>query len=323
MAKAARRSAAATSAGSCSPYRSATAVSSWSQFGNRGSSWPSISSSRWSYSRNTSRTWQAYSSGDHLPGSGRARASLAPSSAACQAAALAMIMPGTASAGKPWVSKPHSGQGRCRTQVQSLVSGVIVMPACYPRIGSPLGRSVAGQPAVGDAVRAGGLGAEAVDLVLLVGLEVALVPEPVRAALPGQDVRGHPVQEPAVVAGDDRAAGELEQSVLQARQGLDVEVVGRLVQQQQVAALLEGQGQVHPVPLAAGHDARRLLLVTALEPERGDVRAAGDLDVAHADVRLAVRDDLPDVLVRVHARPGLIDVGDAHRVADPDRALVR
>ena len=43
-----------------------------------------------------------------------------------------MIMPGTASTGKPWVSKPHSGQGRCRTQVQSLVSGMIVMPACYP-----------------------------------------------------------------------------------------------------------------------------------------------------------------------------------------------
>ena len=46
-------------------------------------------------------------------------------------------------------------------------------------------RLAAGEPAIGDPVRAGGLGAEAVDLVLLVGLEVALVPEPVRAALPG------------------------------------------------------------------------------------------------------------------------------------------
>ena len=58
------------------------------------------------------------------------------SSARCQAAAFAMIMPGTAATGKPWVSKPHSGQGRSSTQVQSLVSGVIVMPACYRRIGS-------------------------------------------------------------------------------------------------------------------------------------------------------------------------------------------
>src|ERR1700748_2667255 len=83
----------------------------------------------------------------------------------------------------------------------------------------------AGQPAVGNAVRPGGLSAEAVDLVLLVGLEVALVPEPARAALPGQDVRGYPVKEPPVVAGDDRAAGELKERVLQARQRFYVEIV--------------------------------------------------------------------------------------------------
>src|SRR5262249_16052886 len=182
---------------------------------------------------------------------------------------------------------------------------------------------VAAELAVGDTVRPGGLGAEAVDLVLLVGLEVALVPEPVRAALPGQDVRRHPVEEPPVVAGDDRAAGELQQGVLQARQGLDVEVVGRLVQQQQVAALLEGERQVHPVALAAGHDHGRLLLIRALEPERGHVGAAGDLDVADADMRLAVRDHLPHVLMRVDAAAGLVNVGDRDRLADPDIAGVR
>ena len=150
-------------------------------------------------------------------------------------------------------------------------------------------------------MRAGGLGAEALDLVLLVGLEVALVPEPVRAALPGQDVRGHPVEEPPVVAGDDGAAGEVEQRVLQTGQGLDVEVVGRLVQQQQVAALLEGERQVHPVALAAGHDPGRLLLVRALEPERRHVRPRRHLDVADLDVVEPLRDRLPDVLPRVEA----------------------
>src|SRR5579875_822544 len=86
----------------------------------------------------------------------------------------------------------------------------------------PAAALAAGEPAVGHAVRAGGFRAEAVDLVLLVALEVALEPEPVRAALPGQDVRGHPVEEPAVVAGDDRAARELQQRVLQRRQRLHV-----------------------------------------------------------------------------------------------------
>src|SRR5262249_62278131 len=81
-------------------------------------------------------------------------------------------------------------------------------PPAWPRA-APAIRSAAGEPSVGDAVRPGGLGAEAIDLVLLVGLEVPLEPEPVRAALPGEDVRGDPVQEPPVVTGDHRAAGKL------------------------------------------------------------------------------------------------------------------
>ena len=59
--------------------------------------------------------------------------------------------------------------------------------------------------------------------------------------------------------GDDHgAAGELQQGVLQGPQGLDVEVVGGLVQEDEVATLLEGQGQVEAVALTAGEDAGRL-----------------------------------------------------------------
>src|ERR1700752_1613169 len=65
----------------------------------------------------------------------------------------------------------------------------------------------AGELAVGDAVRAGGLGAEALDLVLLVCLEVALEPEPVRAALPGEEAPRDPVEEPAVGGRDHGATG--------------------------------------------------------------------------------------------------------------------
>src|SRR3954469_8670568 len=134
-------------------------------------------------------------------------------------------------------------------------------------------RSVAGELAVRRPVRAGGLDAEPLDLVLLVVLEVALEPEPLRVALVGEDVRRHPVEEPAVVADDHGAARELQQRALQTGQRLDVQVVRRLVEEQQVAALLEGQGKVETVPLATGQDAGRLLLVGALEAERGDVGA--------------------------------------------------
>src|SRR6478609_2056203 len=112
-------------------------------------------------------------------------------------------------------------------------------------------RSVARQLAVGDAVRTGGLRTEALDL----------------GALVGEDVRRDAVEEPPVVGDDDGAAGELEQRVLEGAEGLDVEVVGRLVEEQQVAALLEREREVETVALTTGEDARELLLVGALEAE--------------------------------------------------------
>ena len=97
-------------------------------------------------------------------------------------------------------------------------------------------------------------------LVLVVG---ALEPDRLRVALEGQDVGGDAIQEPAIVADHHRAAGEVEQRVLQRAQRVHVQVVGRLVQQQQVAAAAQQLGQVQPVALAAGEVADPLLLVGA------------------------------------------------------------
>jgi diguanylate cyclase (GGDEF)-like protein len=57
-------------------------------------------------------------------------------------------------------------------------------------------------------------------------------------ALEGQDVRGDAVQEPAVVADDHGAAGEVLQGLFQGAHGVHVQVVGRLVQQQHVGPSL-------------------------------------------------------------------------------------
>src|ERR1019366_9383088 len=89
------------------------------------------------------------------------------------------------------------------------------------------------------------------------------------------------------------------------------------------AALLEGERQVHPVPLAAGQDPGGLLLIRSLEPESGRVGAAGDLGAAGPDVGLPVRDGLPDVLGRIDPAARLIDVRDLYCLADPDRSAVR
>src|SRR5690606_6476298 len=187
--------------------------------------------------------------------------------------------------------------------------------------------SVPGELPVGDPVGLRRLGTETLDLVLLVRLEVALEPEPLRLAvlveaLPREDVGGDVVEEGAVVRDDHGAAGELQQRVLQARERLDVEVVGGLVEQEHIAALLEGERQVEPVALAAGEDLGGLLLVGALEAEGGDVGARGHLDLADHEVVQSVGDGLPDGLVPRQAGPVLVDVGDLDGAADVDLARV-
>ena len=113
-------------------------------------------------------------------------------------------------------------------------------------------------------------------------------------------------------------------AVFQGPQRVDVEVVGRLVEQQDVAAALERLGQVQPVALAARQRADLLLLVGALEVERGHVGARvpclrpPSVDASRRRRRSPARPCLSASSVVA----ALIDVGELHRLADPQRAAV-
>src|SRR5581483_8571827 len=121
------------------------------------------------------------------------------------------------------------------------------------------------QRLVADAVGLVGLRAETLVTVRLVVAEVALEPHDLRVPLEREHVRRDAVEEPAVVADDDRAARELEERVLERAEGVDVEVVGGLVEQQDVAAAAEHLREMHTVALAARQVTDLLLLVGALE----------------------------------------------------------
>src|SRR5271169_2191504 len=71
-------------------------------------------------------------------------------------------------------------------------------------------------------------------LVLLIVLEVAFEPFDMAVAFEGQHVGGDAVEEPAVVADDHGAAGEIFQRLFERAQGIDIEIVGGLVEQQHV-----------------------------------------------------------------------------------------
>ena len=67
--------------------------------------------------------------------------------------------------------------------------------------------------------------------------------------------------------------GEVQQRFLERAQRVDVEVVGRLVEQQQVGARLQQLRQMHAIALAARQRADLALLRRALEVEPGAIGA--------------------------------------------------
>src|SRR3954453_19504104 len=109
----------------------------------------------------------------------------------------------------------------------------------------------AGELLVLDPVRLVGGGAELAVPELLVLREVALEPADLALPLEGQDVRRDPVEEPAIVADDHGAAREGLESRLDRPESVDVEIVGRFVQEQDVPARFEELGEVDAVAFAA------------------------------------------------------------------------
>ena len=158
--------------------------------------------------------------------------------------------------------------------------------------------------------------------LFFVGLEIAFAPVDVAVAFEGQDVRRQPVEEPAVVADDDRAAGEVGHRFFQGPQRVDVEVVRRFVEQQHVRAAAQQLGQVDAVPLAAGEDADLLLLVGAGEIEPRDVGPGVQLAAAHFERVVAAGDFLVDGVVGHQVVAALIDVAEFDGRADLELALV-
>src|SRR6478672_4211309 len=159
--------------------------------------------------------------------------------------------------------------------------------------------------------------------VRLVVLVVAFEPDDLAVALECQHVRRDAIEEPAVVADHDGAAAEVEQRLLERAERVDVEIVGRLVEQQQVAALLQQLRQVNPVPLAARQRADLALLPATLEVEPRHIGTRRDLAFPKFNLVAAAGDLFEHGLVRLERVAALIDVADSHRLPDFQRPRVR
>src|SRR5579863_2108147 len=191
--------------------------------------------------------------------------------------------------------------------------------AAAPSRDAPLARELL----VFDPLRNDGVCAQPPHFVFLVVLEIALEPFDIAVAFEGEDVGGDPVEEPAIVADDHGATGEILQGLFDRAQRVDVEIVGRLVEQQYIGAGFEHLGEMHAVSLAARERADLLLLIGALEVERRTIGARIDLALAELELVEAAGNLLPNGLLAVEGVARLIDIAEMHRLADLDRAVVR
>src|SRR5690606_16702707 len=112
-----------------------------------------------------------------------------------------------------------------------------------------------GEALVADAMRLRGVLALAPLQILGVIGVVSFEIDDLAVALEREDMRRDAVEEPAIVRDHDRAAREVQQSLLERAQRLDVEIVRRLVEQQHVAARAKQLREMDTVTLAAGEEA--------------------------------------------------------------------
>ena len=94
-----------------------------------------------------------------------------------------------------------------------------------------------------------------------------------RAVLHGDRARADRVEQRAVVGDQQQRAGERLQRGLERLAALEVEVVGRLVEDQHVRARVDEHGEREAAALAAGQAVERLLGLLAAEQELAEQRA--------------------------------------------------
>ena len=144
-----------------------------------------------------------------------------------------------------------------------------------------------------------------------------------QAAGPGVDLgdaRHRPVEKGAVVRDDREAAGEAVDEALQALEAVEVEVVRRLVEQEQVEAGEQDRRERRPGGLPAG-ERRRLLLERDGQAELGADRSGACLEVAAAERQEAlerggVASGLHSAVCRFTAALGVRDAGAPRQVAE-------
>ena len=135
-------------------------------------------------------------------------------------------------------------------------------------------------------------------------------------------MRADTIEEPAVVADDDGTAGKGLKTFFECSQGVHVDIVGRLVEQQHIALLLQGDGQMQTVTLTTRQHTAFLFLVSTAEVKTTKVCTHVDILTSHADGLVALRYYLINGFCRVDVLMLLVNITELYRLAYCKRACI-
>ena len=124
------------------------------------------------------------------------------------------------------------------------------------------------------------------------------------------------------MADHHQRAGKLQQGIFERTQGFDVQVVGRFIQHQHIAARNQGLGQVQPAAFPARQHADSFLLVGAVEVEAPAIGPAGHLELADVEYVEPARHVFPDRFFVGQVVAVLVNEGHLDRGADLDFAAI-
>jgi hypothetical protein len=157
----------------------------------------------------------------------------------------------------PDVAEPVEPLGALRAQsFEPLHAALVARAARLDTLADP---DLLLRPELVEASAYGFLGRQLLVLALLVSREIPRVGAQ-DAAVELDDPAGDPVEK-CPVMGDEDCGRDLQQQLFQPLDALDVEVVGGLIQKQQVGLQCERQCQCRPLALAARARCRRSFLV--------------------------------------------------------------
>lgn len=159
-----------------------------------------------------------------------------------------------------------------------------------------------------DPVRSLGIRAQATATVLFIILVVTLKPDHVAVTLKRENVRRDPIKEPPVMAYHHRASGEIKEGLLKSSERVDVKIICRLIEKDNVSVRAQHLRHVDPVSLSTGEGSHELLLVWARKVKAGNVSSTIDLSAAELDQIIATRDLLKDGILVLDSLSTLVHV---------------